>query len=338
MVSRPVSGTGPVHPAGSPLTPTLAQVVGSRGVCVRWVRAVGLGGCCWKGRREGPAAACRPSSVVVPTCQGPQYRTAAAARKSASLHRDVQKPKDRQQQQQGEVPECRLWLTGMAMSGRRSSLNCLGRFSSSTSSPDAAEGCEELQLRVRARSGSGCHPACMAAPRYTGEAPLEQCWLPCCCRGPGERRRHRRPVASICCVDFPERTLAGSVSVRIFNGNRRWCCLLPDACWLGLARLPSLEWHPPGDLSECFSCRRPPLAPLLRRGAVWRTLLKQGKAEKGEGKHAEVCQKINFGFPCHSFSSVFHQSSVGSSPVGLRHLDSVHAAALSIPPHGCGRR
>jgi hypothetical protein len=32
------------------------------------------------------------------------------------------------------------------------------------------------------------------------------------------------------------------------------------------------------------------------------------------------------------------RSSVGSSPVGLRHLDSVHAAAFSLHPHGCGRR
>ena len=60
------------------------------------------------------AAACdrrgvgRPTSVV-PIRQAAQYRTADAAKKTASLHRDVQKPKD-QQQQQGEVPHCRLWI------------------------------------------------------------------------------------------------------------------------------------------------------------------------------------------------------------------------------------
>lgn len=194
------------------------------------VCAVGLGGCCWKGRREGPAAACRPSSVVVPTCQDPQYRTAAAARKSASLHRDVQKPKDRQQQQQGKVPECRLWLTGMAMSGRRSSLNCLGRLSSSTSSPDAAEGCQELQLL-----GAELHPVADAILRAwrrrvtlgnlhsskVGSLAAAVVRV----RGDDIGGQSQVPAVWIFC------SLAGSVSVRILNGNRRWCCLLPDACW-----------------------------------------------------------------------------------------------------------
>ena len=115
---------------------------------------------------------------------------------------------------------------------------------------------------------------------------------------------------------------------------------------MGLARLPSLEWHPPCDLSGCFSCRRPPLAPLLRRGAVSRTLRKHEKQKREKANITKCRQKINFGISCHYFSSVFRrldwrrggavQSSVGGSPVGLRHLDSVHAA-FSLPPHGCGR-
>lgn len=190
----------------------------------------------------------------------------------------------------------------------------------------------------------------MAVPRYTGEGPLEQSWLPCCCRGPGEKRRGAATSAAsrkyLLC-GFP-----GANARRIGVGaDLPWkpeVVLLAPRRLLGLARLPSLEWHPPCDLSECFSCRRPPLAPLLRRGAVWRTLLKQGKAEKGEGKHEKVPPEINFGIPCHSFSSVLiglpgeeargavqSRSSVGTSGPWT---PSVHAAALSLPPHGCGRR
>lgn len=228
-----------------------------------------------------------------------QYRTAAAARKSASLHRDVQKPKDRQQQQQqqqGEVPDCRLWLTGMAMSaGRRSGLNCLGRLSSLTSSPDAAEGCQELQLLGAELHpvADASHPACIAAPRYTGEGPLEQSWLPCCCRGPGERRRGAATSAAsrkyLLC-GFP-----GANARRIGVGaDLPWkpeVVLLAPRRLLGLARLPSLEWHPPCDLSECFSCRRHPLAPPCCEEGLFGALSSSKEKQKREKANTRKCRQ-----------------------------------------------
>jgi hypothetical protein len=233
---------GPGIPSGVTRTPPQGRRLEGRGSarCWPWWLLLAL-----KGRREGPAGACRPTGVV-PTCQDPQYRTAAAARKSASLHRDVQKPKDRQQQQQqqGKVPEGRLWLTGMAMSQQP---QLFGASSSSTSSPDAAEGCcQELQLL-----GAELHPVADAIMRAwrrrvtLGKLHLLRKVASAAVRVRDVeglvRRRHRRPVAS---CGLPGAN-ARRIGVGADLGNRRWCCL---PCYLtlgtGSASLSGVGIHP----------------------------------------------------------------------------------------------